>query len=133
MAGNRKLTTRQKNKLRIRKTVSGTDERPRISIFRSSKHIYAQLISDESNRTVASASTLDKEVMDAAAKIDTKETPSKAMSSKSIAAAKAVGLVLAQRSKEHKVKAVVFDRNGFVYTGRIKALADGAREGGLDF
>jgi large subunit ribosomal protein L18 len=100
-----------------------------LSVFRSSKHTYAQLISDEDHRTVASASTLDKEVQSQIAKLE-KEAKG---SSKSVAAARAVGLVLAERSKAAKVSSVVFDRNGFLYTGRVKALADGAREGGLEF
>lgn len=133
MVANRKFTAREKNKLRIRKKVSGTDARPRVSIFRSSKHIYAQIVSDESNKTIVSASTLEKEVRDEISKVDTAALTSQAKSTKSLAAARAVGLVLARRSKEVKVEHVVFDRNGFVYTGRIKALADGAREGGLDF
>jgi large subunit ribosomal protein L18 len=125
-------TKRAKTKLKIRKKISGTSERPRLSIFRSSKHTYAQLILDDSGKTVASASTLDKEVASALAKLPKEQTNGKS-SSKSVAAARAVGLVLAERAKAAKVSSVVFDRNGFIYSGRVKALADGAREGGLDF
>jgi len=123
---------RARTKVRIRKKVIGSVERPRLSIFRSSKHTYAQLISDDEHRTVASASTLDKEVKAAVERLakDAKESKG---SSKSVLAARAVGLVLAERSKAAKVGAIVFDRNGFLYTGRVKALADGAREGGLEF
>jgi large subunit ribosomal protein L18 len=125
-------TARQKRKMRIRQTVTGTAEKPRLSIFRSSKHTYAQLISDEGNKTIASASTLEKEVQDTIAKLS-KESKDVKASSKSVFAARAVGLVLAERSKAAKVGQVVFDRNGFLYAGRVKALADGAREGGLNF
>jgi large subunit ribosomal protein L18 len=130
----KKLATslRAKKKLGIRKKLSGTDARPRLSVFRSSKHTYAQLISDETNRTIASASTLDKEVVAMIAKV-VKETEATKSSEKSVAAAHAVGIILAERCKAAKVEKVVFDRNGFLYTGRVKALADGARKGGLDF
>ena len=125
-------TARQKRKMRIRQTVTGTAEKPRLSIFRSSKHIYAQVISDVDKNTLVSASTLDKEVQDAIAKL-VKESKDTKSSTKSVCAARAVGLVLAERSKAAKVAQVVFDRNGFLYSGRVKALADGAREGGLNF
>ncbi len=123
---------RERTKVRIRKKVQGTSERPRLSIFRSSKHTYAQVISDEGHRTLASASTLDKEVQSHIAALS-KEVKDAKGSTKSVVAARAVGLVLAQRSKAAKVERVVFDRNGFLYAGRVKALADGAREGGLEF
>lgn len=125
-------TSRERRKLRIRQTLEGTTERPRLSVFRSSKHTYAQLISDVDSKTLASASTLDKDVQ---AKIATlaKELKDNKSSSKSVCAARAVGIVLAERSKAAKVAQVVFDRNGFLFAGRVKALADGAREGGLNF
>jgi large subunit ribosomal protein L18 len=125
-------TKRAKTKLKIRKKISGTSDRPRLSIFRSSKHTYAQLILDDSGKTVAAASTLDKEVLAAISKLPKEETNGKS-SSKSVAAARAVGLVLAERAKAAQVNSAVFDRNGFLYCGRVKALADGARDGGLDF
>jgi large subunit ribosomal protein L18 len=125
-------TAREKRKMRIRQTISGTAEKPRLSIFRSSKHTYAQVIADDGNKTIASASTLEKEVQDAIAKL-AKESKDTKSSSKSVCAARAVGLVLAERVKAAKVASVVFDRNGFLYAGRVKALADGAREGGLNF
>jgi len=125
-------TSRDKRKLKIRKKVTGTTERPRLSIFRSSKHTYAQIISDDSKSTVASASTLDKDVQAEISKLAKSAEGAKG-STKSVLAARAVGLVLANRSKAAKVSKVVFDRNGFLYTGRVKALADGARETGLDF
>jgi large subunit ribosomal protein L18 len=125
-------TSREKRKLRIRKKVVGTVERPRLSIFRSSKHTYAQVIADDGHKTLASASTLDKDVQAEIAKLGKGEI-AKSGSTKSMLAARAVGIVLANRSKAAKVDKVVFDRNGFLYTGRVKALADAARETGLVF
>ena len=125
-------TSREKRKLRIRKKVTGTVERPRLSIFRSSKHTYAQVIADDGHKTLASASTLDKDVQAEIAKLGKGEGV-KTGSTKSMLAARAVGIVLANRSKAAKVEKVVFDRNGFLYTGRVKALADAARETGLVF
>ena len=121
---------REKRKLRIRQKVSGTETRPRLSIFRSCKHTYAQLVSDTGHKTIASASTLDKDVKERLVQLASKEEGSKD-SQKSVLAALAVGLILAERAKGASVSEVVFDRNGFLYTGRVKALADGAREGGL--
>lgn len=106
---------------RIRKKISGTPERPRLAVFRSQAHIYAQVIDDGTGRTVCSASSLDETL-----KKDTKRGAN-------VAAAKAVGSLIATRAKEKGVLAVVFDRGGFQYHGRIKALADAAREGGLKF
>ena len=106
---------------RIRKKISGTPERPRLAVFRSQAHIYAQVIDDGTGRTVCSASSLDETL-----KSDAKRGAN-------VAAAKAVGSLIATRAKEKGVLAVVFDRGGFQYHGRIKALADAAREGGLKF
>ena len=106
---------------RIRKRMSGTADRPRLAIFRSQAHIYAQVINDESGTTLCTASSLD-EVL----KKDLKRGAT-------VAAAKAVGKLIADRAKEKSVERVVFDRGGFLYHGRIKALADAAREGGLQF
>jgi large subunit ribosomal protein L18 len=105
---------------RVRKAVTGTSERPRLNVFRSSKHIYAQIIDDVKGHTVASASSLSKELE------SLKHGANKA-------AARAVGQLIAQKAKEKSVSKVVFDRGGYVYHGRIKELADGAREGGLKF
>ncbi|MGE5507661.1 MAG: 50S ribosomal protein L18 [Chitinophagales bacterium] len=107
--------------LRVRKRVKGTAERPRLAVFRSLNHIYAQVIDDEAGRTLASASTLDADLR------------AKLASGGNIEAAKAVGAAIAAKAKEAGVDAVVFDRGGTLYHGRIKALADAAREGGLDF
>ena len=106
---------------RIRKKISGTPERPRLAVFRSQAHIYAQVIDDGTGRTLCSASSLDETL-----KSDAKRGAD-------VAAAKAVGSLIATRAKEKGVLAVVFDRGGFQYHGRIKALADAAREGGLKF
>ncbi len=102
----------------IRGKISGTAERPRLSVFRSNKEVYAQLIDDIAGTTLASASSRDK----AFAKTGTK-----------IEQSKAVGLALATKAKEQGIAVVVFDRNGYLYHGRVKSLAEGAREGGLQF
>lgn len=117
---NRKQATRKRH-LRVRKSISGTAERPRLAVYRSGKHIYAQLIDDETGKTIASASSLDKELRDSIKSGANKE------------AAAEVGKVVAQKAKEKGIETVVFDRGGFLYHGRIAALADAAREGGLFF
>jgi large subunit ribosomal protein L18 len=128
-----RMTSRQRSKFRIRKKISGTDERPRISVSRSDKHIYAQVISDTSGKTLAAASTLDKEVIDAIAGVSDECAPNDAKSTKSVRAAYALGSILGQRCKAKNIESAVFDRNGLLYHGRVKALADGAREAGLKF
>ena len=117
---------RQRRKLRIRKRVFGTPERPRLTVFRSARHIYAQVIDDSKGTTLVSASTLCKEMQAPA-----EGAPKK--SGKKADVAKAVGALLARRCKEKSIEAVVFDRNGFLYHGRVKALADAARKAGLKF
>lgn len=111
-----KVVNRLKKKIRIRKVVKGSEERPRLCVFRSTKHIYAQIINDDSQTTVLSVSSLALDLKGAG-----KET------------AKAVGKKIAEAATQKGIKTVVFDRNGFIYHGRIQALADGAREGGLNF
>jgi large subunit ribosomal protein L18 len=106
---------------RIRKKLAGTPARPRLAVFRSQTHIYAQIIDDDGGKTLATASSLDKDL----------KTQHKRGAN--LAAAKAVGNLIATRAKEKGIEAVVFDRGGFQYHGRIKALADAAREGGLKF
>lgn len=128
-----KTSSRDRVKHRIRKRVTGSEARPRLTVFKSVQHTYAQLVDDISGTTLASASTLEKEVADRIGSIKVEDAASKAKSKKSVAAARAVGLVLAERCKSKNISAVVFDRNGFVYHGRIQAVADGAREGGLQF
>lgn len=116
-----RLVSRHKRKGRIRKRISGTPERPRLSVFRSLNHIYAQVIDDEKGHTLVSASTLDKEFADSGLTKGNKE------------AAETVGKIIGKRALEKGIKKVVFDRNGFLYHGRVKALSDGAREAGLKF
>jgi large subunit ribosomal protein L18 len=120
MANIRNDSARLRRKVRVRKKIIGTDSRPRICVFRSNKHIYAQVISDEQGKTLAAVSTLSE------------PTPSD-KKAKGVEAAKLVGLALAKVCKEKNITEVVFDRNGFLYHGRVKAVADGAREGGLKF
>ena len=110
--------------LRQRKRISGTTERPRLSIFRSVQHIYAQVIDDLSGKTLASASTLDTALKGAFAK---------GVSGGNLKGAEAIGKAIAERSIEKGIKKVVFDRSGFLYHGRIRAVADAARKAGLEF
>ena len=110
---------REKKRMRIRKKIHGTAERPRLSVFKSARHVYAQVIDDDTGATLAAASTLDEEL--AGAKAKKAET------------AKQVGALVAKRCLEKKIDKVVFDRGGFPYHGRVKALADAAREAGLKF
>jgi large subunit ribosomal protein L18 len=106
---------------RVRKTVIGTSERPRLNVFRSAQHIYAQIIVDETGRTLADASTLDPEVR------------GQIKNGGNIEAAKVVGALIAKRAKDAGINQVVFDRAGYLYHGRVAALAEAAREAGLEF
>jgi len=117
---NPRAAARTRRKRHIRKTVSGTAARPRLSVFRSNKHIYAQLIDDDAGQTLASASTKSEGY-----KAD-------GVASNKAAAAK-VGTIIAEQAKAAGIESVTFDRNGFLYHGRVAALADAAREGGLKF
>jgi large subunit ribosomal protein L18 len=121
MAGNSRADARIRRHVRVRKQLSGTADRPRLSIFRSLSEIYAQVIDDAAGRTLASASSVDQELR------------SKMEGKNKIDQAKLVGQAVADRAKGKGIAAVVFDRGGFRYTGRVKALADGARENGLQF
>ncbi len=114
-------SSRYFRKARVRKTVSGTEERPRMSVYRSLAHMYAQVIDDTTGRTLAHASTLSPEIKDAIAELDKK------------GAAKKVGELVAKKCLEKQITTVVFDRNGLDYHGRVAAVADGAREAGLQF
>lgn len=116
------LTSREKIKFKIRKKISGTEERPRLVVFRSLNHIYAQLVDDNTGKTIFTVSPLNKEVQE-------KISSEKGKVSKS----KIVGKITAEKALEKNIKSVVFDRNGYLYHGRVKAVADGAREGGLKF
>lgn len=118
---NDKNKARLKRHLRVRKKISGTTARPRLSVFRSSKHIYVQLIDDVSGVTLASASTVDKELS------------GQVKNGGDVEAARKVGALIAQRAKAKGFESVVFDRGGYLYHGRIQALADAAREAGLQF
>jgi len=121
MAKATSILARQRRHTRVRRHLSGTPERPRLNVFRSSSHIYAQVIDDVAGRTLAAASDLDKDLVTGlAGKTKTER-------------AKAVGEAVARRAKSAGVELVVFDRGGFKYHGRVQALADAAREAGLGF
>ena len=121
MLTNRRTPARGLRRARVRKRLRGTDAKPRLSVFRSARHIYAQVVDDSGKGTLAAASTLSPDLK------GTLESDSK------IGAAKKVGALIAKMCLERKVEKVVFDRNGFLYHGRVKALAEAAREAGLDF
>lgn len=114
-----KEARRQRLRFRIRKTVSGTENRPRLAVFRSNKEIYAQLIDDINGKTITAASSRDKDID--ASKVN------------KTAAAKLVGKAIAEKAVKAGVESVTFDRGGYLYHGRVKSLAEGAREGGLKF
>ena len=116
-----KITARLRRKKTIKKKLRGTSERPRLSVFRSSRHIYGQIIDDVTGQTLVSASTVSAELL------------SELGGTGNTASAKKVGMLVAKRALEKGIKRVVFDRNGFLYHGRVKALAESAREGGLEF
>ncbi|MCH2490631.1 MAG: 50S ribosomal protein L18 [Flavobacteriales bacterium] len=114
-----KQDRRNRLRFRIRKTISGTEQRPRLAVFRSNKEIYAQLIDDVNGKTITAASSRDKDI-----------DASKANKSE---AAKLVGKAIAEKAQKAGVETVAFDRGGYLYHGRVKSLAEGAREGGLKF
>lgn len=116
-----RIVGRERRKLRIRKKVNGSTERPRLSVFRSARHIYAQVVDDVSGKTLAFASTLSKDLRGML------EEDNK------VEAAKKVGALIAKICKSKKIDRVVFDRNGYLYHGRVSALAQAAREAGLEF
>ncbi len=120
MSTKQKADARQRRKWRIRKKAIGTPERPRLTVFRSSRHIYAQVIDDVSGATLVAASTMSKDLRSA---LEGSKTD----------AAKKVGVLVAEMCKTKSIGKVVFDRNGYRYHGRLKALADAARKAGLDF
>jgi large subunit ribosomal protein L18 len=115
------LSARHRRHLRVRRKVHGTAERPRLAVFRSNRHIYAQIIDDRAHRTLLAASTLSPEIKDFRDKGGNK------------AAAEAVGALLAQKALTANITTVVFDRGGYIYHGRVRNLADAARSGGLKF
>ena len=112
---------RVKRKKRIRKKINGTTQRPRLSVFRSARHIYAQVVDDTAGHTLAAASTMDKDAL-SGSKVENK-----------VEAAKFVGKLVGERAIGKGIKEVILDRNGFLYHGRIKSLSEGARESGLVF
>ncbi len=121
MSTNPRAKARLHRHQRVRKDLSGTSRRPRLNVFRSVTEIYAQIIDDGAGRTLVAASSVDKELR------------AKVKGLKKTEQAKVVGRTVAERAKGKGIEAVVFDRGGFMYIGRVKALADGAREGGLKF
>jgi large subunit ribosomal protein L18 len=122
MSGFKRAVARDKRKKRVRKKIKGTSEKPRLSVFRTSRHIYAQVIDDSSGKTLAEASTISKEI---SSKIGNKSGNKEG--------AALVGNAIAERALKLGIEKVVFDRNGFLYHGRVKALSDSARENGLKF
>lgn len=118
---NPKQAARLKRRQRIRRKISGSEARPRLSVFRSARHIYAQIIDDGKGQTLVAASTLSGELKD------------KLSGLKKADAAKEVGKLLAAKAREKGISLVTFDRNGFIYHGRVKAVADSCRENGLEF
>ncbi len=115
------LRERRHRRARQRHNLKGTSDRPRLNVFRSTRHIFAQIIDDTRGHTLVAASTLDDEIRNEAAKLNKTQE------------AKAVGKLLAQRALAKGLKQVIFDRGGFMYHGRVKSLADASREAGLDF
>jgi len=116
-----KVVARGRRRARVRRRVRGTDARPRLSVFRSSKHMYAQLVTDAGRKTLLAVSTLSPELRPQLQKTTV------------VAAAKEVGRLIARRCLERGIKQIIFDRNGFLYHGRVRAVAEGAREVGLEF
>ncbi len=121
MLRKQKELARNRRKKRTRNKVRGTSDRPRLTIFKSSRHIYAQVIDDSKGNTLAAASTLSPELKKKRAK------------EKKVEVAKWVGTLIAEKALAHRIKMVIFDRNGFLYHGRVRALAEAAREKGLEF
>ena len=122
MGAMNRADARQRRKKRVRKKIRGTSEKPRLSVFRSSKHIYAQIVDDTTAKTLVGVSSLSKEIR-----------PGVQNKGGNKAGAAMVGELIAKRAVEKGIKRVVFDRNGFLYHGRVKTLADSAREHGLEF
>ena len=119
---NKRQVARLKRQKRIRKNVIGTSQRPRLCVFRSARHIYAQVIDDTAGQTLAAASSMEKDIRDQSTDKGDKK-----------AVANRIGKLVAERAIEKGIDQIVFDRNGFLYHGRVKAVSDGAREGGLKF
>lgn len=124
-------TPRERSKLKIRKRLTGSDNKPRVCVFTSSRFTYAQVISDVSGKTLLSLSTRDKDVQSQVSEVDLAKLASKANSSKSCAAAMALGIALGKKIISSGINEAVFDRNGYQYHGRVKAVAEGIREAGF--
>ena len=122
MANKDKIEARERRKSSIRKRVTGTTERPRLTVFRSNKHIYAQVVDDTASRSLLTVSDLQKDLVEAVNAAESK-----------VDRAKIVGAAVAKACLDKGISKVVFDRNGYLYHGRVSALADAARDGGLDF
>jgi len=122
MANKDKIEARERRKSSIRKRVTGMTERPRLTVFRSNKHIYAQVVDDTASRSLLTVSDLQKDLVEAVNAAESK-----------VDRAKIVGAAVAKACLDKGISKVVFDRNGYLYHGRVSALADAAREGGLDF
>ncbi len=120
-----RITAKNKGRVnrkgRVRRKIEGSPDRPRLTVYKSLKHIYAQIIDDEAGVTLVSASSMGRDMRDDLKKKNTTD------------AAKAIGATIAKKALAHEIKKVVFDRNGYAYHGKVKALADAAREAGLDF
>lgn len=125
MKTNPRAIARQRRHIRVRKNLSGTNERPRLAVYRSLTHIYAQVIDDDAGHTMVSASSLDPELRG--------QLQAQTEASDKSDVARAVGKLVGQRALQAGIEVIVFDRGGFPYHGRVKALADGAREAGLKF
>ena len=117
-----RIEQRKRIKIRIHKKISGTGETPRLIVYRSLHHLYAQLVDDSQAKIIVTASTLSKDIRDQIQSVKSRKDR-----------AKRIGMEIAKRAVEKKIKKVVFDRNGYLYHGVVKSLADGAREGGLEF
>ncbi|MCC6048471.1 MAG: 50S ribosomal protein L18 [Thermodesulfobacterium sp.] len=128
MRPEKKVEARLRRKKRVRKKIFGYPERPRVSVFRSNKHIYAQIINDVEGHTLVALSSLSPEV-----RTKVEELKSKGEIKGKVDVARLVGRMLAEKAKAKGITKVVFDRNGYKYHGRVKALAEGLREGGLEF
>lgn len=127
-----RFTPRERTKLKIRKRLVGSNDKPRICVYKSSKYTYAQVISDDTGKTMLTVSTREPAVKDRLASVDREGLhKSESTSAKSCVSAKALGMILAEQMKQKGIAQAVFDRNGFKYHGRIRAVAEGVRAGGM--
>ncbi len=129
--GVRKINPRERRKRRIRKKIAGRGNNPRLSVYRSERYTYVQLINDEEAKTVFSLSTQDKSVQDVVSQVKAEDVHNETSSPKSCRAARALGQIAGEKCKEAGFEKVVFDRNGFLYHGRIRSVAEGLRASGI--